>query len=111
LHQVGDLFELNVKLWCQNVKYLKRFVFRVSNFLYLWRCSESLSYLFKKNNVSFSSSIVTGPVTTSTYCNRKLFIRCCTYSCEEQTVMRGVTKEMQYSAYNWSKYWTTYTLL
>jgi hypothetical protein len=20
LHQVGDLFELNVKLWCQNVK-------------------------------------------------------------------------------------------
>jgi hypothetical protein len=21
LHQVGDLFELNVKLWCQNVKY------------------------------------------------------------------------------------------
>jgi hypothetical protein len=25
LHQVGDLFELNVKLWCQKVKIPNRF--------------------------------------------------------------------------------------
>jgi len=26
LHQVGDLFELNVKLWCQKVKYIGKVI-------------------------------------------------------------------------------------
>jgi len=38
LHQVGDLFELNVKLWCQKVNYtlVGRYISRHSNCSKWW---------------------------------------------------------------------------